>query len=107
MPSVPKPVRKPKRNPRRVWAVQRAAWLAEHPTCQMAEYAVDAGPCVGGLQVHHVQPRGMGGSRRTDLALATLCLGHHGWVEGNRAAARSLGLLQVKSWGQAKDTAHD
>ena len=87
-PAAPKPARKPKRNPRRVWAVQRAAWLAEHPLCQMAD-----GACSGGIQVHHVEPRGMGGSRRTDLALATCCQFHHAWIESNRTRAKELGLL--------------
>lgn len=92
MPAAPKPGKKPKRNPRAEWAKEKTAWLADHPDCQAAEYGLTDG-CSGGLQVHHREPRGSGGSRRTDLKLATLCMGHHAWVESNREQARTLGLL--------------
>lgn len=94
MPAAPKPEKKPKRNPRAEWRATRDAWLATHPTCEMPEPVPVAHG--GGIQVHHVEPRGMGGSRRTDLTLATLCQSHHAYVEANREWARLVGMLTRK-----------
>lgn len=91
MTAAPKPMKKPKRNPRALWAVERSAWLELHPTCQAGEYGLPTA-CGGPLQVHHRTPRGSGGSRES-LPLATLCLTHHVWIEANREDARTLGLL--------------
>lgn len=91
MPAAPKPTKKPKRNPRATWAQERLAWLLAHPTCQAMEYGLLTA-CSGGIQVHHRTPRGSGGSRES-LPLATLCLGHHAWVESYREEARDIGLL--------------
>lgn len=88
----PKPAKRPKRDPRRLWAAERAAWLLAHPTCQAGEYGL-VHECSGGIQVHHIQARKMGGSRRTDLLKATLCGNAHAHVESYRAEARALGLL--------------
>ena len=91
-PAAPKPPAKKKRDPRREWAAERAAWLAQHPTCQGREYGL-LHECGGSIQAHHVQPRMMGGSRRRDLLKATLCETAHAHVESNRDEARDLGLL--------------
>lgn len=51
--------------------------------------------------LHHRRPRGMGGTKRSDVHLPSnlilLCgsgtEGCHGWVESNRATSYELGLL--------------
>lgn len=91
LPSVPKPTKKPKRNLKVLWAVERGKWLELHPTCQASEYGLSTA-CGGPLQVHHRTPRGSGGSREA-LPLMTVCFTHHVWIEANREEARTLGLL--------------
>lgn len=49
--------------------------------------------CFGESQVHHCEPRSLGGTRGETGPLVTLCLAHHAWVEANRREARALGLL--------------
>jgi hypothetical protein len=95
--AAPKPTKRPKRNPCRLWAAERAAWLLDHPNCQAGEYGLLTA-CSGGIQVHHRTPRGAGGSRET-LPLASLCLVHHAHVEANREEARTLGLLVRRGGG--------
>lgn len=77
--------------PRDDWPRVRAAHLAQQPRCQHPTLGGIA--CLGAVQVHHVQPRSMGGTRGKHGPLITLCLGHHGWVESNRGKARQLGLV--------------
>lgn len=96
MPSAPKPARKPKRNPLADWRKEKAAWLGAHPSCEVRFYPA-SGPCSGPVQVHHIQPRGSGGSRRTDLLLVTACMGHHQKIESERVWAKSVGLLRKRT----------
>ena len=46
---------------RRGWQADRRAQLAQHPRCQQP--GLGGRLCDGPLQVHHVAPRGMGGTR--------------------------------------------
>ena len=82
------------------WPDARDAALRRDRTCQAAVHGLDT-RCVGGLTVHHIIPRGMGGTRDPNVhdldRLITLCVGHHEWVERNRAAARGLGLLKRRT----------
>lgn len=54
------------------------------------------------MQVHHIRPRRMGGSRDPRLGSAEngllLCVGCHAWVESHRAEAREQGLLADGVW---------
>lgn len=49
--------------------------------------------CRFGLHVHHIRPRGRGGSNDLDNLL-TLCLSHHLWVHSNPEAAKEMGALR-------------
>lgn len=61
-------------------------------------------------QIHHRQPRGMGGTRdprvNSPANLVLLCgtgvTGCHGWVESHRALAREQGWL-VSQWADPVD----
>jgi len=50
-----------------------------------------------GEQIHHRKPRGMGGTRDSDINspanLVLLCSGCHSWIELNREWAYKLGWL--------------
>jgi hypothetical protein len=50
-----------------------------------------AGPCIGGLTVHHLRKESQGG-RWTMRNLLTLCQGHNGWVETERLLSVAWGL---------------
>lgn len=66
-----------------------------HPTCEGPAYGIPI-PCGGPvLDVHHVEPRGMGGGEDTKV-FKRLCRDMHNWVETHRAEARTLGLLRRK-----------
>lgn len=71
------------------WHERRDAHLAANPTCRLASLSA----CYGRLDVHHIEPRGMGGTRHDASPLATLCRKHHDHVEANREWARQRGLL--------------
>ena len=77
--------------PAKDWTRVRNAHLAKHPRCERPELGGEK--CNGGVQVHHVTPRGSGGTRGAHGPLITLCLGHHAWAESNRGKAAQLGLL--------------
>lgn len=77
------------------WHERRDAHLAENPTCVLTQLSA----CFGRLDVHHIEPRGMGGSRKDSSPLATLCRKHHNHVEANREWARGCGLL-IRKGGQ-------
>lgn len=51
-------------------------------------------PCWGRLTVHHVVPRGMGGTKNDTSELVTACAGHHDYIELNREWARARGFLR-------------
>lgn len=91
-PAAPKPPKKPKRDPRAEWREEKAEWLAANPTCQVRFYP-DSGPCGGPVQVHHVEARSAGGSRRKDLKKITACMAHHQKIERERMWAKQHGLL--------------
>lgn len=57
------------------------------------------GRCAGILHVHHITPKGMGGSKRLDdeSNLVTLCLWHHDWVHSHVAESTRLGLLRRRN----------
>ena len=63
-------------------------------------WASGTGDCWGPLGVHHVEPKGSGGTRRPGLAVASngalLCAVHHGWVHHNAVRAGAWGLLRSK-----------
>lgn len=80
-----------------VWAAEKAAHLLIEPMCQHRGRGVPIANCSGPLDVHHVQPRGMGGRRGEAGPKVTLCRAAHDWVETHRAAARELGLLIRRS----------
>lgn len=80
------------------WHERRDAHLAENPTCVLATLS----PCFGRLDVHHIEPRGMGGSRQDTSPLATLCRKHHDHVETHREEARQRGLLIRKGGTDAE-----
>lgn len=73
------------------WPRVRAAHLAKQPRCEKPD--LGAVTCLGAVQVHHVTPRSMGGTRGGHGPLLSLCLAHHSWAESNRGKARQLGLL--------------
>ena len=54
--------------------------------------------CGGKMEVHHLLPRGMGGTSDPAIHdldnLMLLCSVHHAWVESHRAEAYELGLLK-------------
>lgn len=76
------------------WQVERDAHLAAHPRCEVSGLGVfGAGICDGPLEVHHRMPRSAGGTRGETGPLLTVCRRHHAWIEANRTAAKTLGLL--------------
>lgn len=77
---------------RRKWQQRRDAHLAANPTCILA--SVVPTPCWGRLTVHHVVPRGMGGTKNDTSELVTACAGHHDYIELNREWARARGFLR-------------
>ena len=91
------------------WEKAKAEHLAKRPICEfesvvavrafekpfeeMVEWSRQFDfTCRGPLDVHHVIPRGMGGGKDYGV-YATLCRGHHSWVEEHRQLAREMGLL--------------
>ena len=86
------------RERRAAWEKAEAAHLAVEPSCQRPTEE----PCRGPLDVHHVIPRGLGGGKDHG-AYATLCRGHHDWVETHREQARELGLLN-RAWRVEEET---
>ena len=70
----------------------RAAITNAHPGCVGCGRPVD--------EVHHVRPRGMGGTSNPDIGVPWnglgLCRSCHAWAESHRATARALGWLTVR-----------
>mgnify|MGYP001614377403 CR=1 FL=1 len=80
--------RKPKG--RDEWAERRDAHLKAHPKCEMPDgYGEHWGP----IDANHLFPRGMGGTRKDDSPLISLCRKHHAWAESYREKAREMGML--------------
>ncbi len=84
------------------------------PAAAAAVLARSGGYCErcgrGAEQIHHRQPRGMGGTRAPAIHdpanLLHLCSGCHLWVETNRAAALAAGLLVSRYQDPADVPAH-
>jgi len=82
----------------------------EHHRCQLCmlgEYEVGPGP-EWRLVLHHVKPRGPGGTSDPDADTpGNLALLHHGchqWAHANPREARALGLLESRL-GQVRPSA--
>lgn len=79
------------------WQQERDAYRAAHPLCEFGARVDDFWgwdvECYGPRDVHHIQPRGMGGKRGATGPLVTLCRMHHDLVERERIEAREHGLL--------------
>lgn len=80
------------------WAEEKADHLVLHPECEVAGFL--PGRCWNkpgeGPDVHHVTPRGMGGTRYDDGAIVTLCRRHHDYIESRRQYAKVIGLLESR-----------
>ena len=77
------------------WRERRDLHLAANPYCVKPWPSI----CGGRTTVHHVQPRGMGGTKHDTSPLVTLCADHHDETESRREEARALGLLAPKGRG--------
>lgn len=82
------------------WQERRDEQLRIHPKCQGPGTIPDE--CWGPITVHHITPRGMGGTANDNSLLITLCAWHHGWVESHRAQAREMGLLTRRPHEEAE-----
>ena len=57
------------------WMKRKAEWLAGHRTCEFG--FLEGGDHWGPLDVHHITPRGSGGTSEDTSPLVTLCRKHH------------------------------
>lgn len=87
----------------RDWRVRRDAHRDANPTCQLpGAFNLDCwSPAGVKPDVHHITPRGMGGTRYDDSELVTLCRRHHDNIELHRAYAKAIGLLKRRPVGLA------
>lgn len=79
------------REKRERWQAERDEHMARHPQCEHS--ALGGLVCWGRRTVHHIKPRGSGGTSGRTGPLVTLCVRHHEWVEMNRLEAKAMGLL--------------
>lgn len=75
--------------------ISRDGWC-----CQAARHGV-VSDCAGRLVVHHILPRGAGGTREAAIHdasnLVTLCEHHHRFVHANPALSYESRLLRRRS----------
>jgi 5-methylcytosine-specific restriction endonuclease McrA len=74
------------------WEAAREAALRRDLYCCQARRLGIPGYCYGDPHVHHIKRRSQGGGHELDN-LVSLCPIHHGWVHGNVAKSKELGVL--------------